>query len=72
MLLGLSMAGTAMFGPDLHAGWRDELLTRFHGVILECQQLEQVAFDTAHGPSKAWVQQFRADLPMPELKDWSV
>ena len=31
-----------------------------------------MGFDSHHGPSKAWVQRFRADRLTPESEDWRV
>lgn len=58
LLLGLSIAGTAVGPKMIHAGWADDLLASFGGVLpVAIEDLTD-----GHDPMKTWLQQFCQDV----------
>lgn len=69
MLLGLPLAGRAVVPPVVLPTWRDDLLARFDGVL---PMAGQVGFQDRNGPTKGWLEQFRAERLTPESEGWRV
>lgn len=72
MLLGLPIAGAAVFPPVVTPAWMDEILQRFAGVLPPDAQPPQFGFHDSHGPSKVWLEQFRAERLPADAEDWRV
>ncbi|XP_066162179.1 protein MAIN-LIKE 1-like [Oryza sativa Japonica Group] len=67
-LLGLPIAGAAVGPTMVHAGWADDLLASFGGVLPVA--LEDLT--DGHGPRKSWLNQFRQDVFPDDQEEWIV
>nr|XP_025879710.1 uncharacterized protein LOC107280325 [Oryza sativa Japonica Group] len=67
-LLGLPIAGPAVGPTMVNAGWADDLLASFGGVLPVA--LEDLT--DGHGPTKSWLNQFRQDVFPDDQEEWIV
>nr|CAH66295.1 OSIGBa0139J17.4 [Oryza sativa] len=67
-LLGLLIAGPAVGPTMVNAGWADDLLASFGGVLPVA--LEDLT--DGHGPTKSWLNQFRQDVFPDDQEEWIV
>ena len=67
-LLGLPIAGPAVGPTMVNAGWADDLLASFDGVLPVA--LEDLT--DGHGPTKSWLNQFRQDVFPDDQEEWIV
>nr|XP_015638149.2 uncharacterized protein LOC107280872 isoform X2 [Oryza sativa Japonica Group] len=67
-LLGLPIAGPAVGPTMVNAGWADDFLASFGGVLPVA--LEDLT--DGHGPTKSWLNQFRQDVFPDDQEEWIV
>nr|AAT73690.1 hypothetical protein [Oryza sativa Japonica Group] len=67
-LLGLPIAGPVVGPTMVNAGWADDLLASFGGVLPVA--LEDLT--DGHGPTKSWLNQFRQDVFPDDQEEWIV
>ena len=73
MLLGLPQDGRAVAARPIGLHWRQEILDRFAGVIEAADdEPAQMQFIEKHGPTKAWLLQFRLEHLADDAEDWRV
>ena len=73
MLFGLPHEVRAVAARAVGPHWRHEILERFAGVIEAADdEPAQMQFIEKHGPTKAWLLQFRLEHLADDAEDWRV
>jgi hypothetical protein len=58
LLFGLPCSGEPMGAVDPTDGWRDDILTRFTGVVRRSDAPEVPEFTNSHGPTSSWLRKY--------------